>query len=52
MATKDIRGNKIFYHANNLYYCCNIAQFFTTNDKFLPTKRIHENTVNYIATIL
>jgi hypothetical protein len=37
---------------NNLDFCCNIAQPFATNDKFLPTKHICNNTINYIAIIL
>jgi hypothetical protein len=37
---------------NNLNFCCNIAQHFATNDKFMSTKQIRGNTVNYIITIL
>jgi hypothetical protein len=37
---------------NDLGICCNIAQPFATNDKFLPTKHICGNTFNYITTIL
>jgi hypothetical protein len=37
---------------NDLYFCYNIAQPFATNDKFMPTEHIPDNTINYTTTIL
>jgi hypothetical protein len=37
---------------SDLDFCCNIAQHFATNDKFMSTEHICGNTIKYIATIL
>jgi hypothetical protein len=37
---------------NDLDFCCNIAQPFVTNDKFMATEHICGNIIKYIATIL
>jgi hypothetical protein len=33
---------------NNLDFCCNIAELFAMNDKFVPNKHIRGNTFIYI----
>jgi hypothetical protein len=37
---------------NDLDFCCNIAQPFAMNNKFMPIEHIRGNTISYIATIL